>query len=299
LFKSTHRIFLYHCTAIEDRMLNKSFSFYGSSGSYDASDAAQLVVEVGRNHLACMVRSSGDVHITAFELYTFSEEDTTDFDGLIANVVNSSGILNKTFTGTNIYINNECAVLVPLSKFSKDIANDYMRLAFGEDASSIAFYDQVKFGTGVMNVYRVPQHWIDVLAKNLSNAVVKHSYSKILDTIAAGTITNEAIYAQFYSSYIIVCCYKDGLLSLVQSYEYQSPEDVLYDLLNISRQLSFTGTDLTLHVSGMIDLKSTLYDELRKYFENVEVDVMDESLLAVDVHEHPAHYFTPFFKLAV
>ena len=84
---------------------------------------------------------------------------------------------------------------------------------------------------------------------------------------------------------------------MIQSLEYETPEDVLYYLLNIAEQFELSRTDLSLHISGLVDLQYKLFRELTNYFRSITVQNFDRTLLQLEITEFPIHYFTPFFNL--
>jgi len=50
----------------------------------------------------------------------------------------------------------------------------------------------------------------------------------------------------------------------------------------------------------MIDLNTELFLQLKKVYENIEIDTMEANGIMFDVNkEYAHHYFMPFFKLAL
>jgi hypothetical protein len=153
----------------------------------------------------------------------------------------------------------------------------------------------------MMNVYRVPEELMTILLQNLTEVTFQHTYSNIVK-LAASNISafpSECIYIQFYNTFIIVTVIKNGKLQIIQSFIHETTEDVLYNLLNISRRFELNIDDLSIQISGMIDLDFTLYKELITYFRHVEVQNVNKSGLLLDIKEYPLHYFTPFFNLSL
>jgi hypothetical protein len=280
-------------------MATKAFGIYTSGGD-SIKNSDELVIEIGYDHMACMVKRVNKNAIANFELFTFNKEETSDFEELFSNVLVTSKMLDKSFANTHIYINNEFALPVPVFKFNKEIANDYLNVVFGEDTGAKKQFDHLDTEPDLMNVYRLPQEWFNIVNHHLMMVNVHHTFTSILRKVLKNaTEGSPVIYVQFYYSNIIVVVMKGKELQFIQSFTYQSPEDVLYYLLNISQRFSVNTLDLSIRVSGIIDTHSGLYGELVKYFRNVSAENVDASNLLIDIHNHPAHYFTPFFNLAV
>lgn len=279
-------------------MPTKTFSIYNHGSGNDAGNH-RLVVEIGKEHIACLAKSADAATITAFELFRFHADEAADFDALFSSIAAASKVFGNTYAETEVFLNNEFAVLVPAFKFNKEIAEDYLQIAFGSDSSSSRAYDHIRADNDMMTVYRIPSSVKEVIDQRLRPSTIKHTYSKTVEAVLASSHTDETLFVQFYHHHIIVCALQHNQIQLVQTFAYEAQDDVLYHLLNTCNQLSFSGKDISLHISGMIDLHSSLYSELVKYFENVYTDTIEPSVLSAEANDHPQHYFTPFFKLAL
>jgi hypothetical protein len=104
----------------------------------------------------------------------------------------------------------------------------------------------------------------------------------------------------FYPEKFIVAFFSDKELQILQTYEYETPEDVSYYLLKICRQFDVAQQNLNVNVSGLIERDSVLYAELLKYFQHLECDHMPQLLETKGLlQDIPEHYFSPILKMAV
>lgn len=281
-------------------MSKKTFGIY-TSGDNAIKNNDELIIEIGNSHLACIVKKGSKDLIAAFELFTFEKEEIADFEELFSVVLNDSQLIDKTFANTRIYINNEFSLLVPVFKFNKEISTEYLNIVFGEDQSAKKQFEHLDTNPDLMNVFRMPQEWFNILNHHLMSVSVHHSYSKIVRrafTTFANT-TAPVIKVQFYPTHLIVVVMKGSVLHFIQSFTYQSSEDILYYLLNISQRFEVNTNDLSMQVSGIIDFTSSFYHDLVKYFKSITVEDIDRNHIAIDTGHHPSYYFTPFFNLAV
>ncbi len=282
-------------------MPNKSFSIYNSKEDAIADTDERLVLEVGKTHIACIRKQEHKRTISAFELFTFTENEAADFPKLFKTVSADSKLLNNTYPATQVFINNEVSMLVPIFKFNIEIAADYLNVIFGEDFLSKIQFEHLPIEPGMINVYRVSEELMTTLHHHFTQVTFKHTYSNIVKTVVSNisAFPSEYIYIQFYNTFIIVTVLMNEKLQIIQSFIYQSPEDVLYNLLNITERFKLNTHRLTLQISGMIDLDFTLYRELITYFRQVKVQNVDPSKFLLNINEYPLHYFTPFFNLAL
>ena len=210
-------------------------------------------------------------------------------------------MIDRTFANTRIYINNEFALLVPVFKFNKDISEEYLNIVFGEDNGAKKQFEHLNTEPDLMNVFRMPKEWFDVVNQHLISASIHHTYTEVVRRVFTSSTNTSSclVKVQLYATHLIVAVIKDGALQFIQSFTYQSSEDILYYLLNISQRFQVNTNDLSLHVSGSIDFSSSFYNDLGKYFRNITVDNVNPSHLALDKGHHPSHYFTPFVNLAL
>ena len=98
----------------------------------------------------------------------------------------------------------------------------------------------------------------------------------------------------------LVAVFNGEKIQLVQSYAYQTPDDVSYYLLAICNRFNINQDKVTLIVSGLLDEQSRLYQELLKYFLQVQWDRMPESVkMDAAFAAYPNHYFSPLLKMAL
>jgi len=282
-------------------MVNKSFSIYNEGEEIKAGPNQQVVVEIGKTHLASIIYDADNKSLTAFELFEFKENDTDNFNLFFSTIVEKSKTLSDAFRPARIFINHEFCLPVPTYKFNKDIAADYLNIVFGNTASAKIKYDHVAVNPDIINVFKVSEDCITILNDYFSKITFQHTYSSVIRNLMNKTIDNQNkfIGVDFYNSYMIVAVMLDGKLQLIQSIEYHTSEDVIYYLLNIAERYLLTADQLSILISGMIDLEFNLYRQLIKYFKNVQV--MNESPVKTGftLTNHPSHYFMPFFKLAI
>lgn len=281
-------------------MPKKSFSIYNAGEDFEVKNNDRLVIELGKLHLACILTAEDKKSVTGFELFDFTEPEAGKPDNLYNSIAGDSKILGRLSGKTHVYINHELCVPVPIYKFNKEIAEDYLNTVFGECPSSNTQFEHLAIEPGIMNVFRVCKNQVALL-QNVSNVTFHHTYSNVIKrhTIFADSLPLEFIAVQFYNTYIVVIVMKEGKLNLIQSFIYENAEDVLYHLLNICERYQLYSSTLNLQISGMIDLEFRLYRELIKYFKQVSVGNLDSSIVLPSANEYPLHYFTPFFNLAL
>lgn len=279
-------------------MSKKAFSTYSAATELGGLNNHQLIVELSKHHFSCLVVTA-QLHIVAFELFKL-DEDELDFDDLMMEIMRESRLLDKSYTETKVYANSPFAVLIPAGQFNKQIAEDYLSVSFGEAHRQVMRYDELSADMGIVTAFRLEEEVPEQINRRLIMVEFHHVFSKMAEhLLQQDNKATDKIKVQFYYKHIIVGVMKNSQLHLVQFFNYQTPEDVLYYLLNICQQLGLHTAQVVLEISGMIDLQSALYNELNKYFATIAMEEVNMKNLPQDFHHYPPHYLSPFFNLAV
>lgn len=269
----------------------------------DAQDTAatqQLFLEIGHDQLACLVKAAGSTQVEGFEVFEL-ERGSGDWSDIFYEVKAASEILNRQYRETHCYYNFEEALIISEQQFSATAAEDYLSLVYGESKAHEVRYEILSPETKTVNAYRLRRSIHELVGRHFVLYQPHHTYSAILNALYANAHAgDQLVRMQFYHRHVIVALVKQNKLQLIQSFAYGSPDDVLYYVLSIIQQFGITPIGSHLEISGMFELNTTLHQQLNKLFGQVSFDaiVADASFTAA-IAQYPAHYFTPFYKLAV
>mgnify|MGYP002654581730 CR=1 FL=1 len=155
----------------------------------------------------------------------------------------------------------------------------------GPQQNSVLFRDIV-LQQSLVNHYAVDALMAAALNKRFSKGDWWHVQSLLLTKQAAGGV---CVTATIYFNEVQLTVERNGNWLLLQSYSYQTPEDVLYHILNVMQQLDLTQEETTIYLQGMIDQHSALYDVLYSYILHLQLkDELQYSFPAA-TDEHPVH----------
>jgi hypothetical protein len=278
-------------------MARKIISYYNDA--QEAAVNARLFLEIGNDQVACLIKGEGQ-EVGGFELFDL-EKDKADWSDIFYAVQSASEILNRQYRETHCYYNCEEALIMPQQAFNATAAEDYLALVYGESERHEIKYDMLSAGAHLVNAYRVKRSVHELVGRHFVLYQPHHAYSKILDDILLrGEISDQFIKIQFYSDHIILAFMQDKQLQLVQSFRYKIHDDILYHILTIIQQFDIGARNSHLELSGAFDQGSALYRQFMKLFGRVSFETVqnDTSFLSA-LAAYPAHYFTPFHKLAL
>lgn len=280
-------------------MVEKRISIYGELAAQSPFNNDQLVFEVSNTHIVLMVKLAGKQIVNAFELFEF-DKNKMDWYDIFYQMRTRSKILSRSFNDTKVYYNLSEALVMPANKFSVEAANTYLEAIHGDNTNTVVRYDNVAVEASLINVYRIEKPLFDMVNSNLMMVNTRHTYTRLLEDLFSGESISAGTYLnlKFYYGLLVVSVISAGKLQLIQTYSFQTAEDVLYYLLNIVQQLKLPTTATRVDVSGMVDIKSQEMEYIRKIFTNisVEANLIDAEFKNLS-NGYPLHYFTPFLNL--
>ncbi len=281
-------------------MAKKTYSLYANLDSYQPKENDRLIIETGDAHVAFVVRSRAG-NIIAVEWFVPNKEDETQFDNFFTEITAESDLLKQPYNSYDLFINSPQNVLIPAAVFDKENFNDHLNFAMGETIHLTGNFDEVNgMGNQVVNAYRYRAEVVQFLQSKFEFRTVRHSYSTFLQKWAA--VKNhpaQAMHVIFYDDVFVVAFFAEGTLQLMRSFAWQSPEDVVYYLLQITNPLQVSSESLVISVSGFIQVHSEVYKRLTKYFKNVVIEAVNLGKVNLQSDTYPLHFFTPLFNLAL
>jgi Protein of unknown function (DUF3822) len=253
----------------------------------------RLFCEVSEQSFSYFFKNEKNNLITGLSVFHFNK---------INNDNGSSGILKKILQEQDLFNNNkevfisyaysECMVVpAPYHEPEKNQAN--LSILHGDLEPGIILSDFVP-EKNLYTVYRIPLPVYDIITKRFPGATNTHQYSSLIKTMGARENLLRMI---FYQQKIVMMLIINGDLQIIQSYNYKTPDDVVYHILNICAQFHVEEALLQLH--GMIEEDSALFREIHKYFLSMKLGCLPDTCnYAEGIKEFPSHYFSHLFSLA-
>lgn len=202
-------------------------------------------------------------------------------------------ILSGKFKKIKLVYSLPQSVLVPFNMYKREYDSHLMNLMHGDVQENEILLSDVVVSQSMYNCYRVSAAIYEALQTQFPHAESMHQYSLLLKGAAT---SEDRLSVIFYTRKIVVCLVKEDKYQLVNSYCYQTPEDVGYILLNLCRQ--FHIQDIHLEVGGLLEENSALYEELYKYFTDINFkEFFDGILVSDEIAKYPSHYFSHLFAI--
>lgn len=283
-------------------MVHKRISIYGELGVQSPFNNDQLLLEVSNTHMALLVKLAGKNHAVALEIFDFDSSVNSWYD-IFYHVRLDSKVLDRSYNDTRVYFNLDEALIIPLDKFSANASDAYLTTIYGDNINHVVKYDNINAEPELINLFRIKKDLNDMVNSNLMMVTPRHLYSKLLEDVfsnPAKIAKGNFLKIQFYYHQMLIVLMKDGQLQLIQSYSFQTADDVLYYLLNITQQFGLSPQEIQVEISGLIDIKSQKFEYIQKVFSKISFDtISNENFFRNYIGEYPLHYFSPFLNLIV
>jgi Protein of unknown function (DUF3822) len=262
-------------------------------GSIDAAKCI-LGCEISNEGFSFAIKNEEQNMYVAVAVFQFEKgTEPKDFAKVLHEVIQSQYLLSGNFK--KIYIIHSFAesVLIPFSLYSSLENENVLNLIHGDIQNNTSILTDLVIEVGVYNAYRVSVPVLNVFKSHFPNASNMHQYSVLL---RQPRLKEDKLTIIFYPQRIVLKLNKNGRTELVNSFCYNTAEDVSYILLNTGKQ--FQVENIPVEVSGLIEKDSALYKEIYKYFETVDfASLPAESNYVEAITQQPNHYFSHIFAI--
>jgi hypothetical protein len=255
-----------------------------------------LLMELGNETMSFLIYKQNPFVVEAVYMH-YLEKNTTgnDFATQLQKIVAEETILASAFASVKIYYNSVAASLVPSAYFVEEQKENILNLIYGNDKTAYCFKENVQ-GDEMKLLYRVPEKIYDTVIRLFPKNNFAHATSAQL---SYSRNDKNILECMVYDRSIKALLFKEGKLQIVQFFEYNTPLDVSYHLLNVCQQFGVDVNEVQLLLSGMIEVDSNLYQDIFKYFLNISFTTIPTDVsIAADFAEIPAHYYTNLILLA-
>lgn len=259
----------------------KELFFYNKPNQEPGSPQV-LIVKLGENCLGYAIanQSGSELHSLCY----CSREDESSLTAFEEKYP----ALGRSYYDTKLIFDFDRSLLLPFTELKEGEAMPLLNDLYGYREPSVAVMENIP-AWQLKNVYAVPAETFDWARKKFPSAKYLHAYSVSIRNLNAAAGESKLMVDLNYNKFSVVAINRNKFLA-AQFFEYETPDDVLFYLLKICEQFSFSPKEVLLGLSGLIEKDSSLYKELYNYFINTSF--RDAGWGAVN--DHPAHFFTSF-----
>jgi hypothetical protein len=276
--------------------IRPSFGFSNEHNPSSIQGADKLCIEVGEFHVAITISNvSGDL-ISIFDLYASKQKIDVAF---LQSVLASEKLGDFQFSDVVLIHNQNEMALVPSSLYKKDLDTVLIDTIHG---------DQLEYSISVDDVHQWEMHNVFATPSELLELVLdKYPQARQVQYMTAclrgifRTLTENI--NQWIKLYVLPSCInlvvlKGEQLQIAKSFYFETPEDIIYHLLNVVDKYGLTTSEAVVDVSGLLDSSSATWKELNKFFLNISFEKSPSFSVDNAINANlPSYYFTPFLLI--
>lgn len=273
-------------------MAVKKLSVYSPDyppASYTGED--ELFIHMGIDRVDVLVRSGIKNLPEALEI--FSKEEEVDWQETLKSILRQSELLRRNFSERHIAFSFPDALVIPEAKFSSSSTKDLINLIYGEQPHSWIGYKKMPRSFEMMLAYRIEQGIHDWMTERFPSYDTTHLYAELLHHLLSDTIATEKIaFIHLEEKTWVLTLLNGGQLQLIQTFNYSTREDVLYDLLNGLQQSQIPSNQCRLKISGQLTASDELVDQLSGLFQSIEWQSVPAAGIFQSLKQQfPPHHF--------
>jgi len=247
-----------------------------------------LLIEAGDYGISFTWYSKDPLDVKGLTVYNFTWSTTAAEKAIeLESILASNAVFNEKNESVHICYDFKESILVPAAFYKPGTEKALLELMHDTDNNSIIKSESI---ADKFNTYAVENKIETLLLNRFPDAETHHSTTlQLQNDFPAG----DQLFCIIFHNTIKVILSNDGALQIVQHFSYAGHTDAAYHLLNCCEQYKLKSTAVTLHLSGLVDTSSMLYNELYKYFLNIEFDKIRDGInLQERIKFYPLHYFS-------
>jgi len=274
-------------------MITPDYSIISPDMDALAASQCRLLIKVNGQFLHYIIIYNNNT-VAALKYYQFAPVGEKAITEWLEELIASDDLLKREWAAVDIIYAVPENQLIPAALFDDNYARELSNITNGDLNKDVLLTGKPN-GATVYSIFQVPTEMHRFFLSHFPSASNVHYYDLWMQEDK-----QHGIQAVFYPNELLVKVTKEDKLQIIQNYTYQTPEDAAYYLLALYAQYDLSPEEVTLQISGMIVRDSAIYNELLKYFRNIETLVASASLiLAAGFDDYPAHFFSPVLNLAV
>ena len=254
-----------------------------------------LLFEAGDHGISCCWFTKNPFDVKGIGVYNFPLlADDTEKARELELILQAEPVFATNTLSTSICYNFRESMPVPAEYYKPGSEKEMLSFLFDSGAECKLRCDEVA-GKGINIMYSVNRKIDSVITRRFPDAAIFHASSRQL-TIE--TPAGDELHCIVFHNMIKVILFKSGMLQLLQYFNYAGTTDVAYHLLNCCNWYDLSPDLVKLRICGLIDTGSLLYNELYKYFSQINfIESGSEIKLHDRIKNYPAHYFSHLTSL--
>lgn len=281
-------------------MFRATFDIKPESISSEEMLGSLLLMEVSGNTFSYVIYHKSQQRFLVFRQYPLDYNPGKTNLETFRDILQQDELLQHDFRESYVVYNYTDSNLLPEKHFHIELNKPVIELIYGNARKGLLLSEKV-YGWDLYNTYRIPREVHTVLQQKFVAGKYWHYYTLLLTGIGKETTADsDEIKMVVAADHFVLTVFRNRELQLLQTWYYQTPEDVSYYLLSVCNRFHINPEEVKLSISGLVDEESNLYQEIMKYFLQTSWELLPDNVsLQESFAQFPRHYFSPLLKMAL
>ncbi|WP_297803141.1 DUF3822 family protein [uncultured Polaribacter sp.] len=231
----------------------------------------KLSIQFNLDGFSFCITNNATKEVVYFSEYIFEEKQITPENLLqkIEKIFKTDEYLQKDFSSVLVIHQNSLFTIVPTPYFSENKLSEYLNFNIKTLATDFIAFDDIE----VINAKNVYVPYINInnyLFHNFGDFEYKHHLTVFIEAILSISNSDEKkVYVNVSKNSIDIVVIKNKQLELSNSFNFETKEDFIYQILFTFEQLKLDVEEVHLYFTGAIELESEIYTITYQYIRNI------------------------------
>jgi len=255
----------------------------------------RLSVYLNNDQLAYCVTDILSRKLLCLKSYNFFNIiNKAEYNDTLKQMIADDESLHLPYGKVNIHVLSDCFTLVPEPLFDETKSQEV--LIFNQQKiNSVNVKHEPIIKTEAIIIYGINPETELVLNSFFPKSKLFHSASSLIETWLTPNSEGEVLHCYVQASTIQIAYIKHAQLKFFNIYQYKTPEDFIYYLMNVAYHLSLDQNKINLQFSGEVVTESGIYKLAYKYIRNILFSQRPKWVQVSDEMLFPGHFYYNLF----
>jgi hypothetical protein len=222
---------------------------------------------------------------TYFDLFDYNEQE-------FGRLISEEQVFQYSFSKTIFLINSHYYTLIPSELLDENHMDSILALNVKLPSGNL-LVEKVELDKSPYTlVYALPKTLFKTIQNNFINFEVITAFPSVIKVAESSVL-----HAHVSEESVTILYQKEGELTFLNTFKYDAPEDLVYNILNVYQQLGLHHEKDMLNLTGSIARNSEYFELLYKYIKDINFPERSVKLnYSEAVQAMPSHYFVHHYS---
>ena len=217
-----------------------------------------------------------------------------EYNDTLKQMIAGDDLLALLYGKIHIHLLSDCFTLVPESIFDESKKSDLLEFN-QQNIQTMNIKHEAIPKTEIIIIYGIDIETENILNSYFSKAKISHSSSSLIETWITPNAEGKMLHCYVQASSIQIAYVKHAQLKFFNIYQYKTPEDFIYYLMNVVNHLSLDQDKINLLFSGEVVMDSGIYKLAYKYIRIIHFAQRPHWVHCSEELNFPGHFYFNLF----